>query len=305
MTLVYPDPSSPLEDAASFRMHIGGAESNLALYLASLGHSTGWLSRVGDDPFGRRMISELQHYGVDTSSVVVDPGAPTAVYFKDPTPQGTQVYYYRRGSAASRMDASDIERTNFSGVRVVHLSGITPGLSATCAAMVDHAINTARDHGALVSFDVNYRSGVWDTERAAPALAELSQRADVVLVGRDEAETLWGTVTPDDIAGYLDLPGTLVVKDGDVGATEFNAGADTFVPAIPVTVVEPVGAGDAFAAGYLSRLIAGAPPEERLKRGHQLAARALTSLSDFNPLSSSAQDESSAISTPLNERTSR
>lgn len=300
MTLVYPDPSSPLEDAASFRMHIGGAESNLALYLSSLGHTAGWLSRVGDDPFGRRMTSELQRYGVDTSSVVVDPEAPTAVYFKDPTPQGTKVYYYRRGSAASRMDASDIERTDFAGVRVVHLSGITPGLSVNCAAMVDHAIETARSHGAIVSFDVNYRPGVWGVETAAPVLAELSRRADVVFVGRDEAEILWGTVTASEIAGYLDLPGTLVVKDGDVGATEFHAGAETFVPSIPVTVVEPVGAGDAFAAGYLSGLVAGASTEERLERGHHLAARALTSLSDFNPLDSSKHDEPSASSARLN-----
>lgn len=288
MVLVYPDPTSPLQDASSFRMHIGGAESNLALYLSSLGHTAGWLSRVGDDPFGRRMTSELQRYGVDTSAVAIDPEAPTAVYFKDPAPQGTKVYYYRRGSAASRMDATDIDRSDFAGVRVVHLSGISPGLSPSCASMVGHAIETARAHGALVSFDVNYRPGVWDVATAAPVLAELSRRADLVFVGRDEAETIWGTPTARDIARYLDLPGTLVVKDGDVGATEFAAGTETFVPSIPVTVVEPVGAGDAFAAGYLSRLVAGGTAEERLEHGHQLASRALTSLSDFNPHDPSA-----------------
>lgn len=284
MTLVYPEPSLPLEEASTFRMHIGGAESNTALYLASLGHSTGWVSRVGDDPFGRRMTSELQRFGVDTSAVSTDQNAPTAVYFKDPTPQGTTVHYYRRGSAASRMDAADIDRASFNGVRVVHLSGITPGLSDSCASMVDYAIRTARNHGTLVSFDVNYRPGVWDVETASPVLADLSRRADVVFVGRDEAETLWGTATSDDIANYLNLSGSLIVKDGDVGATEFTDGVRTFAPAVPVSVVEPVGAGDAFAAGYLSRLVAGDTVASRLEHGHQLAARALSSLSDFNPL---------------------
>lgn len=284
MTLVYPEPSLPLEEASTFRMHIGGAESNTALYLANLGHSTGWVSRVGDDPFGRRMTSELQRFGVDTSAVYTDQNAPTAVYFKDPTPQGTTVHYYRRGSAASRMDATDIDRASFNGVRVVHLSGVTPGLSDSCASMVDYAIRTARNHGTLVSFDVNYRPGVWDVETASPVLADLSRRADVVFVGRDEAETLWGTATSDDIANYLKLSGSLIVKDGDVGATEFTDGVRTFAPAVPVSVVEPVGAGDAFAAGYLSRLVAGDSVASRLEHGHQLAARALSSLSDFNPL---------------------
>lgn len=284
MILVYPEPSLPLDEATEFRMHIGGAESNTALYLASLGHSTGWLSRVGDDPFGRRMTSELQRYGVDTAAVAIDPVAPTAVYFKDPTPQGTTVHYYRRGSAASQMNAADIDRVNFAEVKVVHLSGITPGLSDSCAAMVDYAITVARSHNSLVSFDVNYRPGVWDIETAAPVLTELSRNADIVFVGRDEAETLWGTTTAADISEYLNHPGILVVKDGDVGATEFAASTKTFVPSIPVSVVEPVGAGDAFAAGYLSRFVSGASPESRLDHGHKMAARALTSLSDFNPL---------------------
>ena len=149
-------------------------------------------------------------------------------------------------------------------------------------------LDTAHEWGASVSFDINFRPGLWPVAEAAPRLLALAAKATVVLVGLDEAETLWGCVTSADVRALLPEVQYLVVKDGSIDATEFALNADgtdtiTVVPARKVDVVEPVGAGDAFAAGYLSSLITAEPSAERLARGHSRAAWALGSRDDFRP----------------------
>ncbi|MVA74889.1 sugar kinase [Auraticoccus sp. F435] len=283
MALVTPVEPVPLEQADLCRLDMGGAESTVALYLAELGRHARWVSRLGDDPLGRRILSTLDAGGVDTGWVRTDPGAPTGLYLKDPAPGATAVHYYRAGSAASRMGPDDLAALPLEEADVVHLSGITPALSASCADLVEALVARLAGTSTLVSFDVNYRPGLWPVEQAGPVLLELARRCDLVLVGRDEAETLWGAATAEDVRSLLPDPVTVVVKDGPVGATEFAGDTATFLEAPTVEVVEPVGAGDAFAAGYLDGLLDGADPAERLRRGHRLAARALSSTSDFAP----------------------
>lgn len=285
MIMVTPSVCEPLETASAFSLEAGGSESNLALYLQELGHTTTWVSRLGDDPFGRRILKTITQHGVDTSFVTLDADAPTGLYVKDPGTESTRVYYYRRGSAASRMTPDLLAALPLTQARLVHLTGITPGLSASCAELIDAAFEAVRPMDALLSFDVNFRPGVWPVSDAAPVLVALAARADLVLVGLDEAETLWGTTTPKDVRELLPGPGLLVVKDGAVGATEFQRldGRDvvTFVRTPPVEVVEVVGAGDAFAAGYVCGVLGNLPAEERLALGHSLAARALTTTGDY------------------------
>jgi 2-dehydro-3-deoxygluconokinase len=284
MVLVTPVDPTPLEVAEHFTLQVGGAESTVALYMAERGHRTAWLSQVGADPLGRRMVAAVARHGVDTSAVRVLADAPTGVYFKDPGPESTRVYYYRAGSAASRMGPANLDGLDWSATRVVHISGITAGLSASCRALLDAVLAEARERGILVSFDVNHRPGLWTAEVAGPVLLELSRRADVVFVGRDEAERLWGAPDAEAVAKLLDAPVRLVVKDGAVGATEIAPGAEpVFVPAHVVDVVEVVGAGDAFAAGYLSGLLRGSDAAGRLLAGHDLAARSLSSTHDYLP----------------------
>jgi 2-dehydro-3-deoxygluconokinase len=283
MVLVTPVEAARLADGDLCRLTIGGAESNVALYLAELGHPARWASRLGVDPFGDRVVAELRRYGVDTSLVRRDPGAPTGVYFKDPTPDGTTVYYYRSGSAASRMSAADAGAFLPTGSRLVHLSGVTPALSVSCRELVAALVARARELGAVVSFDVNHRPALWPAADAAPVLLDLSRRADVVFVGLDEAHALWHTATPADVRALVGYHNRLVVKDGAVGATEFHGERSWFEPAEVVRVVEAVGAGDAFAAGVLAGILDGAQPTDRLRRAHALAARTLRSTSDFVP----------------------
>lgn len=275
MALVTSDPPAPLAGGGPMRLDIAGAESTVACYLAQLGIEAAWVSRVGDDPLGELVRTTVAGYGVDVSGVRVDPAKPTGVFFKDPDGEKTRVFYYRAGSAASAMSP----QTHVPHAKVTHLSGITPALSPTCAALVDQLLATRR-----CSFDVNYRPRLWPVDEAAPVLRGLAARAATVLVGLDEAFTLWGTTTPDDVRAFLPEPEVLVVKDGAVGATSYHPGGVTFEPAPPVDVVEPVGAGDAFAAGYLASLLRDLPEPDRLRRGHRIAAEALRTTGDVATL---------------------
>lgn len=280
MALVAPDPPAPLDRGGPMRLDVAGAESTVACYLAMLGARAAWASRVGDDPLGRLVRSRIAAYGVDTSMVTVDPDAPTGVFFKDPG-ERTVVYYYRAGSAASRLGPDLVP--SLSGL--VHLSGITPALSASCAALVEAVLAAP----VTVSFDVNYRPGLWPVARAAPVLAELAGRADVTFVGLDEARTLWDTATAEDVRALLPGPGVLVVKDGGNGAVSFGPSGTVFAAAPAVDVVEPVGAGDAYAAGYLYGVLHDLPEPARLRLGHLVAAAALRVTGDVGVLPPSGE----------------
>lgn len=282
MSAIAPTTPQPLELATNFSLAAAGAESNVAQYLSDWGHSVAWASKVGNDPLGRRLTQSLSDCGINTSWVVVDPDAPTGVMFKNPGAESTSVHYYRKHSAAASMGPDMVSKLPWSRIRMLHLSGITPALSPTCAELVNALFERASHEDIPVSFDVNFRSGLWPVDSAAPALLVLARAASVVFVGLDEAQTLWpGLETADDVRKLLGDTGRLIVKDGAVGATEYEAALSTFAPTPPVKVVEAVGAGDAFAAGWISALLEGATAPGRLARGHQFAARALSSTNDF------------------------
>jgi 2-dehydro-3-deoxygluconokinase len=277
MAVAAPDPPRPLREGPRLALGVAGAEANVAAYLARLGQAVAYVSRVGADPFGELIAAFLTESGV-TCFLEVSADHPTGVYFKDPSPEGTRVHYYRAGSAASTMDET-IWSTPWDA-RIVHLSGITPALSASCAAFVSTGLASRPIADALYSFDINYRPRLWPVSQAAPELAALANRADVVFVGLDEAATLWGVRTPSEVRMVLPSCRTLVVKDGAVGATSFTPSGEFFVPAPAIEVVEPVGAGDAFAAGYLFGVLHEAKEDDRLRLGHAIAAVALTTVGD-------------------------
>ncbi|GAB3600486.1 sugar kinase [Microbacterium tumbae] len=283
MILVTPTDAA-LSAASAASLGLAGAESNVAAGLAAAGHRAVWASRLGDDPLGTRIAEELERRKVELW-VERDADAPTGVMFKDPGADGSSVFYYRRGSAASRMAPGFLPAERLAGVRIVHTTGITPALSSSAGDMVDRLFSDARAAGALVSFDVNDRRALWSIEDAAATLARLADAADIAFVGRDEAERIWGTVTPEEIRALLPRCPLLVVKDGAVGATAFEGDAEPmFVPAPVVDVVEPVGAGDAYASGFLSATLRGLPLAERLSAGHAAAARVLAIAADMPPI---------------------
>lgn len=283
MMLVAPTTPEQLTVECDLRLHVAGAESNVALNLTRLGHTVAWASLLGEGHFGDLVAQHLNDSGVDTS-LVERRDAPTGAYFKNPGPDGTRVIYYRTGSAASRMDAALAhawaERTH---PRIVHISGITSQISES-AGELSTAVVVDRVFGdAIVSFDVNHRPAL-ATAETPHQLLRLARSADIVFVGADEALAVWGDAASDLPALFTrpdgGRPAHIIVKDGDVDATDHHAAGSTVVPARTVDVVEPVGAGDAFAAGWLSAYLHGADATERLTRGHTTAARVLTSMAD-------------------------
>ncbi|MFI7889809.1 sugar kinase [Streptomyces sp. CACIS-1.16CA] len=304
-------PSQPgrLADVPSFGRGIGGAESNVACALAAAGHRAAWVGRVGADGFGDHLVETIASYGVDTSAVRRDPVRPTGIYFRTATDRATdthEVAYYRAGSAASAMSPANVPYEELFAGRVLHLSGITAALSGDCLALL-RELTAARPGRPLVSFDVNHRPHLWRGGDAdASVLLELARRSDLVFVGEDEAEEAWGIVGAEAIRAAVPEPAVLVVKRGSAGATVFASGlrpgprssiaggaesagarsssaggaefADTVthVPALHVDVVAAVGAGDAFAAGFLSATLRGLPVRDRARHGHLMAAAVLT-----------------------------
>lgn len=265
-------------------MYVGGAESNVAIGLAHLGHDVEWFGRLGRDQFGVRIRDFLVKRGVHTSRVIMDEERPTGVYFKDSFNGQSDVYYYRAGSAASALNRSDVERLALGNRRLCHLSGITPALSDECSKLVERVIIDREPPSGAVSFDVNYRPQLWDVATAAPRLLEFARASDIVIVGRDEAEVLWSTGDAQSVRELLpDVP-ELIVKDAHLGATHFDSLGTTYVTALGVEVVEPVGAGDAFAAGYLAGWLDGWDIVRSLRLGHLVAAFTLQHASDLPTL---------------------
>ncbi|MFC5240540.1 sugar kinase [Streptomyces atrovirens] len=338
-------PSRPgrLADVPSFDRGIGGAESNVACVLAAAGHSTRWVSRVGADGFGDHLVEAIGGYGVDVSHVRRDPARPTGIYFRTAGDRATdahEVAYYRAGSAASAMTVADLDLEAVRAGRVLHLSGITPALSADCLTLI-RELTAPRPGRPLVSFDVNHRPALWRGPHGPEVLLDLARGADLVFVGEDEAEEAWGiTGGPSSIREALPEPELLVVKQGAHGAVAFGptagsrtrlpagsraAGAmgvpplersrewgrvgaggtpsgggtpqapgsathprpapaqGTYEPALEVDVVATTGAGDAFAAGFLSATLRDLPLRDRLRHGHLMAAAALTTPGDLAP----------------------
>ncbi|MFJ4918907.1 sugar kinase [Streptomyces sp. NPDC088725] len=284
MAALAPDPVAPLGSADLLRLDVAGAESNVAMYLADHGVPVRWVSAVGDDPFGQRIRERVAAFGVDVSGVRTDPSRPTGLLVKDPGADGTRVHYYRRGSAASALGPELLRTEAVRGAGLVHLTGITPALSASCRALAEAALAAERPY--TVSFDVNHRPALWPDDSAPRTLLSLAGRADIVFVGLDEAQALWGDGLTDAAAvrNLLFGPHTLVVKDGPRDATAFVGAASHTVPALTVDVVEPVGAGDAFAAGFLAGLRRYDDPVRALRLGHLTAVSALGVASDHGPL---------------------
>ncbi|HEY3708645.1 MAG TPA: sugar kinase [Amycolatopsis sp.] len=280
MAQLLPADGKPLRHATRFALTTAGAESNVARALVQLGTTASWVSLVGEDALGARLLDDVAAAGVDVSLTRRRPGR-TGFFVKDPHPGGSTVTYYRDGSAATRLGRADVDRALAARPRHLHLSGVTAALSASCRDAVGYAL----DCDIATSFDVNHRPALWpDAGEAATVLSGLARRADVVFTGLDEAGALWGAKTAGDVRELLPEPAVLVVKNGGTDATSFGPDGVVVEPALPVDVVEPVGAGDAFAAGWLHGMLTGLAHPARLRLGHLLAGAALTSLSDHFPL---------------------
>jgi 2-dehydro-3-deoxygluconokinase len=271
---------------SGFTAGVAGAESNVAIGLSRLGHSAAWLGRVGADEPGRLVVRTLRAEGVEVSAVRRDDTAPTGmIMFEQRLPDVTRVQYVRAGSAGSRLSADDVAAAPYVPA-IVHLTGITPALGASCREAVRALCALARERGARISLDVNHRSRLWTREEAARALAPIAEQADHVIASPGELALLYPGASCDAVAARLLEGGAaeVVVKDGGAGARSFTAGGVRAVPARSVQAVDSIGAGDGFVAGYLSGLLDGLDVEGRLRRAHAVGAFAVSSRGDWEGL---------------------
>ena len=267
MALVSSDGFGPLQHARAMTLGMGGSESNVAIALRRLGVPTSWIGRVGADSLGDLVLREIRAEGV-TVVGIRDPDAPTGLMVKERrTNKDTNVWYYRRGNAGSRLEPDDIDPAVIRAASLLHVTGITPALSPSASDATFAAIAIAREAGIPVSLDLNYRRALWSVEDAAATYRRLLPLADVVFAGDDEAAIVVGAApNPLELARRLIEAGATdaVVKLGALGAVARVGGTDYRREAIPVLPVDTVGAGDGFVAGYLAELVAGEAVETRL-----------------------------------------
>lgn len=267
-------------EAMTFGM--GGSESNVAIGVRRLGVPATWIGRLGDDPAGRLIRRELRAEGVDV--VAIDDPATTGLMIRwRPTAGRGHVIYHRRESAGSHLLESDVPEELVAGAAVLHGTGITLALGRGPAGALTRAIAVAREAGRTVSFDVNYRQALWSAVDAAAAVSAVLGDCDVVFAGLDEARILTGHTDPERAARALEAlgPRQVLITLGERGCLARVDGTAFEVPAPVATVIDTVGAGDAFVAGYLAEVIGGRSPAQRLATAVSAGALAVTAPGDW------------------------
>jgi 2-dehydro-3-deoxygluconokinase len=288
MALFRAPPGEPLRTAVHFARSIAGAESNLAIGLSRLGCEAGWFGRVGDDPLGLGILDVLRREGVDVSHAVVDSNAPTGILVRDTHGERRiDVVYARKGTAASRLSRSDLNAAYLASARVLHFTGITPALSPTARDATAEAVRLAAEAGVTVSFDPNIRRHLWlTTDDARRELIPFVERSQLVLAGHEEAALLSGEKAPRAAAKwFIDRGADVVaVKLGSGGAWATNGDEEFHGDALPVHPVDPIGAGDAFNAGFLCAWLNGASIRSCVEEGNLAGGLSVQAYGDIEGL---------------------
>ncbi|MCP2035456.1 2-dehydro-3-deoxygluconokinase [Planomicrobium sp. HSC-17F08] len=288
MVVFQPDKMQSLEYVDQFPKRMGGAESNVAIGLARLGHKVGWFSKLGEDSFGQYIHKRIRGEGVDTSSCRFTNQAPTGVLFKEQlSPEDMNVYYYRKGSAASLMEPADLDEEYIAQAKILHLSGITPALSDSCRQTVMRAIEIAKNNNMLIVFDPNLRLKLWSSEAAKQVLNEIAAEADVILPGLDEGQLMTGEREVETVAEALmgEKDKTIIIKIGSEGAYLHTLKEKAYIKGFPVEqITDPVGAGDGFATGIISGMLRQEPLKLAVERANAIGAMVMGTSGDYEGL---------------------
>jgi len=261
----------PLRHVTYFEKHAAGAEANVAVCVKRQGLSSGFVTKLGKDEFGIYLYNWLRGEGVDVSQIKFDPEAPTGIYFIQrgfPIPERSSVVYYRRGSAASRLDEADINPNYFANAKIFHLTGITPALSESALRASKKAVDCAKKRGCRLSFDTNIRPPLWKSmEEAARTLMPFVEQADIIFTDMADTRVLLGETDVDKaIKAYLSMGVEVVVfKLGAKGAIAATKSEKVEARGYTVPVVDPIGAGDALAGTFLASMLKGFRLEKSLK----------------------------------------
>jgi 2-dehydro-3-deoxygluconokinase len=260
MAMFIADHPGSLHEVNQFTRELAGAETNVAIGLARLGLNSGWISKVGNDAFGKFIIERLKNENVDTSQVLIDDNYPTGFQLKSKVLAGDpEVQYFRKGSAASHLSVDDFYQEYYTAARHLHMTGIPLALSKETREFAKHTLSFMRMQGRTISFDPNLRPTLWSSkEEMVKVTNEFAFQANYVMPGIAEGELLTRFKHPRDIASfYLDEGVELVViKLGEEGAFYKTQIGEGTVQGFKVQkVVDTVGAGDGFAVGVISGLL--------------------------------------------------
>ena len=274
------------DDPTTYLQGFGGDTSNMAIAAARLGASVGYVTRVGDDTFGRMFVALWNDEGVDVRGVTIDQEAPTGGYFVKHGPRGHEFSYLRAGSAASRIAPGNLALDVIRGSRVLHLSGISQAISSSACDATLAAVDAARDAGAKVSYDTNLRLKLWPLARARAIVVATLARCDWCLPSLDDARALFDTDDVDAIVDACHRAGApiVVLKCGGRGCTVSDGARRERVAGHAVESVDATGAGDCFDGAYAHRIVAGDDPFAAARYANAAAALATTGYGAVAPL---------------------
>lgn len=286
MGLLYPDGPHGIGQGGTMAQSFGGAESNLAIGLARLGCTSGWFGQLGKDPMAQGIVKALRGEGVDVSRVRYSESAPTGLMLRESVRGKSSVYYYRAGSAASKMTPELIDTAYIAQARIVHFTGITAALSSNCLKTIQHVISICKDNHVQVSFDPNLRLKLWNIEQARPVLLELAEACDYFMPGYDECKLLYQTDDEHVIIQELrKLNAKCVIKSFHGNNVLVDKDQLIRVPFEQVDeVVDPVGAGDGFCAGFLAGISKGYSLEEAIRLGSLTGSMVIEAIGDWEAL---------------------
>jgi len=261
MIAMCPLKKGPIIFSDTFERKIGGAELNVAIGCSRLGLKSGWISRLGNDDFGKHILKTVRGEDVDTSEIKLVDEYPTSVYFREVLADGSsRSFYYREKSPTSTMNCEDLNEEYFKNAKILHITGVFPSINKNNQKVILEAVKLAKKFNLIVSFDPNIRLKMWTREEAKSFIEKLLPNVDILLIGDEEIEILLGETTIEDAIKTFHNYGIekVVVKKGAKGAIGSDGKNVYDVEAIkPKALVDTVGAGDGFAAGFLTALLKG------------------------------------------------
>lgn len=296
MGLFIANEEGALENVTSFSIAVAGAELNVAIGLSRLEHSVGYLTKLGNDPFGKRILNTMSKNGISKSLVAYSNYALTGSMMKSKVTSGDpEIFYFRKNSAASTLSISDIESIDFSDYGILHMTGIFPALSQSTFEASKRLMEKAKEHGLTIFFDPNLRPQLWENkEKMIETINLFAYQADYFLPGVKESETLMGSKEPEKIAEHYFAKGVknIIIKTGKYGAYGANSEGSFVCPTYQEDkIVDTVGAGDGFAAGVLSAINEGLSLKEAVNRANAIGTIQIQSVGDNDGLPTRQQLE--------------
>ncbi|MGE6376212.1 sugar kinase [Peribacillus muralis] len=287
MITLNPEETGPLRFVNRFARKVGGAELNFAIGCARLDLRVKWLSRLGNDEFGRVIYNFARGEGVDMSDVAFVSGYPTSLNVKEIREDGSgKTFYYRHQSPILTLSPEDITDKMFDNIDLVHLTGVFLAIDSKNIHIAKRVMEIAKQKDIPVSFDPNIRLKLWSIEKARVVYSELFPYVDILLTGLDEIKLITGSDTEEFLEEFAKVNRIeqLVIKDGEHGSKLYAKDEWHRKKAFPVMPVDTVGAGDGYDAGYIYGYLHGLSTDERLTFANAVGAIVTTVSGDNDGL---------------------